>query len=240
MANFLRFLLGLSLLPLCWGVSRAFLDALVLSAGSAGWMTPEALSLFGGILAFAFAWMALSHPVRAYVFGHELTHAIWGIAFGAMPSKLRVSKSGGSVNLTKSNMLITLAPYFFPFYTFLVGVAALAVLAFVRPLPWLPLWMFLIGFTWSFHILFTIDSLSREQPDVELYGRVFSWVFIFLANVALVLVWLAAVTPLSFRELGVSLVGRVSSAYIGVGTALAAAAEWIRGAFAAPATAGAA
>lgn len=240
MANFLRLLIGVALVPACWGVTRAFVDSVVVAGGSEG-VSVEALSLVGGLFAFALCWLALSHPVRAYVFGHELTHAIWGIAFGAMPSKLRVSKSGGSVNLTKSNMLITLAPYFFPFYTFLVGVAALAVLAFVRPLPWLPLWMFLIGFTWSFHILFTIDSLAREQPDVELYGRVFSWVFIFLANVALVLVWLAAVTPLSFRELGASLCGRVSSAYIGVGTALAAAAEWIRGAFAArTATAGAA
>ena len=240
MANFLRLLVGVALFPACWGVTRAFLDSVVVAGGSEG-VSVEALSLLGGIAAFAMAWFALSHPVRMYVLGHELTHALWGLLFGARPSDVRVSASGGSVRLTKSNMLITLAPYFFPFYTFLVGVAALAVLAFVRPLPWLPLWLFLIGFTWSFHILFTIDSLAREQPDVELYGRVFSWVFIFLANVALVLVWLAAVTPLSFRELGAFLVGRVSSAYIGVGAALVAAAEWIRGAFAAQtATAGAA
>jgi len=235
MANFLRLLVGIALFPACWGVSRAFLDSVVVAGGSEG-VSVEALSLLGGLFAFAICWLALSHPVRAYVVGHELTHAIWGIAFGARPSRLRVSESGGSVNLTKSNMLITLAPYFFPFYTFLVGVAALAVFAFVRPLPLLPLWMFLIGFTWAFHVLFTIDSLAREQPDVQLYGRVFSWVFIFLANAALVLVWLAAATPLTFGELGAFLCGRVASAYTSVATALAASAEWIRGAFAAHAS----
>ena len=169
----------------------------------------------------------------------ELTHAMWGVAFGARPSKLRVSGSGGSVNLTKTNMLITLAPYFFPFYTFVVVAAALATLAFVRPLPFLPLWMFMIGFTWAFHVLFTIETLSREQPDVQLYGRVFSWVFIFLANAALVLAWLAAATPLTFRELGGFLAGRTASSYLCVGSAILSSAKWIRGAFAADASGGA-
>ena len=43
MANFLRLLLGLALLPMCWGVSRAFLDAIVIAAGASGWMSVEAL-----------------------------------------------------------------------------------------------------------------------------------------------------------------------------------------------------
>ena len=228
MANFLRFLLGLSLLPLCWGVSRAFLDALVLSAGSAGWMTPEALSLFGGILAFAFAWMALSHPVRMYVLGHELTHALWGLLFGARPSDVRVSASGGSVRLTKSNLLITLAPYFFPFYTFVVIIVALVTSAFIRPLPYLPLWLFLVGFTWSFHVLFTLETLTQRQPDVKLYGRIFSWVFIFLVNVAIILVWLATMTPLTFAELGRILLQCTCDAYVGVGTFAWRVVTWIR------------
>ena len=215
-AQFLRFLIGLALLPACWGVSRAFSDALVVSAGSTGWMTPETLSLLGGILTFAFAWMALSHPVRVYVLGHELTHALWGLLFGARPSDVRVSASGGSVRLTKSNLLITLAPYFFPFYTFVVIVVALITYAFIRPLPYLPLWLFLVGFTWSFHVLFTLETLTERQPDVKLYGRIFSWTFIFLVNVGIVLVWLALMTPLTFAELGGILAHRIISAYTGL------------------------
>ena len=227
MANFLRMLLGVALLPMCWGVVRAFFDSVVAAAGESGGITAESIALLGGMLAFALCWMSVPHPVKTYVLGHELTHAIWGLLFGAVPSRLRISESGGSVNLTKSNMLITLAPYFFPFYTFVVVVAAIVTYAFIRPLPWLPLWMFMVGFTWAFHVLFTIETLSQRQPDVKLYGRIFSWVFIFLANVALVLVFLAAVTSLSFAQLGGFLVHRVLDAYIGVGLAAVAAFKWV-------------
>ena len=227
MANFLRLLVGLSLLPMCWGVSCAFVDAIIIAAGASGWMNAEALSLFGGIAAFAMCWFALSHPVRMYVLGHELTHALWGLLFGARPSDVRVSATGGSVRLTKSNMLITLAPYFFPFYTFVVIVVALITAAFYRPLPCLPLWLFLVGFTWSFHVLFTLETLGQRQPDVKLYGRVFSWAFIFIVNVAIVLVWLATMTPLTFAELGQILLNRIVSAYTLLGIYAWRAVTWL-------------
>lgn len=217
MAGFLRWLLGLALLPMCWGFSRAMVDAIFIAAGGESSISVEAISLLSGMAAFALCWATLSHPVRMYVLGHELTHALWGLLFGARPSDVRVSESGGSVKLTKSNFLITLAPYFFPFYTFIVIIAALVASAFMRPLPFLPLWMFLIGFTWAFHFLFTIETLTRRQPDVKLYGRIFSWVFIYLVNVALILLWMAATTRLAFAQLGGVLWGRVLSAYASVG-----------------------
>jgi len=224
-ANFLRCLLGLALLPLCWGFARTLFDSFM--ADVSGWGSVEGLSLLGGMAAFAFCWATISHPVRAYVLGHELTHALWGLLFGARPSDVRVSESGGSVRLTKSNLVITLAPYFFPFYTFLVIVVALITYAFLRPLPFMPLWMFLIGFTWAFHVLFTCETLTQRQPDVRLYGRVFSWSVIFLVNVALVLVWLAAMTPLTFAELGSFLVRRSLSAYLGVFSFSVDSARWL-------------
>ena len=213
MANFLRLLLGLLLLPACWGVTRTLIDAIGAAASRTG-LSVESLSLLGGIAAFALAWMALSHPVKTYVLGHELTHALWGLVFFARPSDLKIGADGGSVRLSKTNMLITLAPYFFPFYMFVVIVCALVTAAFLRPLPCLPLWLFLIGFTWAFHVLFTVETLGTRQPDVKTYGRVFSWTFIFLVNVLLVLVWLAAMTPLTFSALADSLLSRVSSAYV--------------------------
>lgn len=228
MANFLRLLTGLALLPACWGASRAFLDSVLAAAGGSG-LSVEALSLLGGIAAFALAWMALSHPVKAYVLGHELTHALWGLLFFARPSDLTVGASGGSVKLSKTNFLITLAPYFFPFYTFVVIVCALVTAAFLRPLPCLPLWLFLIGFTWAFHVLFTLETLGQRQPDVKAYGRIFSWTFIFLVNVAIVLVWLAAMTPLTFEALGGFLLHRVSSAYAATGLFFWNVGRWLWG-----------
>ena len=219
MANFLRLLMGLALLPACWGVTRALLDSVVTAAGGAG-LSVEALSLLGGIAAFALAWTALSHPVRTYVLGHELKQELWGLLFFARPSDLTVTASGGSVKLSKTNLLITLAPYFFPFYTFVVIVSALLTWAFVRPLPCLPLWMFMIGFTWAFHVLFTLETLTQSQPDVKSYGRVFSWTLIFIGNVGLVLVWLAVTTQLTFAQLGDDLLGRVLASYSTTGALL--------------------
>jgi len=216
-AGFLRWLVGLALLPACWGFTRVLIDATMIAAGGGGGISVEAISLLAGMAAFALCWTTISHPVRMYVLGHELTHALWGLLFGARPSDVRVSESGGSVKLTKSNFLITLAPYFFPFYTFIVILAALVTYAFLRPLPFLPLWMFLIGFTWAFHFLFTLETLTQRQPDVKLYGRVFSWVFIYLVNVALILVWMAATTQFTFDQLGDAIVSRVLSAYTAVG-----------------------
>lgn len=213
MANFFRMLLGISLLPACWGFALAFFDALLASAGASGWVSAEAVSLLGGILAFALSWMMVPHPVKTYVLGHELTHAIWGLVFGARVSELKVGSSGGSVKLSKSNFIITLAPYFFPFYTFVVIIAALVSYAFFRPLPFLPLWMFMIGFTWAFHVLFTLETLSRRQPDIREYGRAFSWAVIFIVNVAMVLLWLAATTQLTFARLGAILAERGIGAY---------------------------
>ena len=216
MAGFLRLLLGLALLPACCGVVMSFLDSIPAAAGSSGWLSAGSISTLGGVAAFALCWIAVPHPVRAYVLGHELTHAIWGLMFGARPYDLRVGQNGGSVKLTKSNLLITLAPYFFPFYTFLVVIAALITYAFLRPLPCLPLWMFLIGFTWAFHLLFTVETLTQRQPDIKLYGRMFSWVFIFLVNAFIVMAFLAVTTPLTFGQLFDSLWNRTFSAYAAV------------------------
>ena len=215
MLNFLRMILGLALLPACWGVTRVTVDSVVTAAGRAGADYTGALCFLGGMIAFVLCWLFLPRLVRTYVFGHELTHALWGLLFGAIPTNVKVSAKGGSVSLSKSNLLITLAPYFFPFYTFVVILVALAVYAFCRPLPFLPAWLFLIGFTWAFHVLFTLETLSQRQPDVTTYGRIFSWTFIYIANQIVILVGLAAVTSLTFREVGASLAGHVVGAYRG-------------------------
>ena len=216
MAKLLRLLAGLALLPFCWGVMRAFFDVIVDVAGASGGYGVETAALLAGVAAFLLCWLTLSHPVKTYVLGHELTHALWGLVFGARPSRVRVGRSGGSVRLTKTNIVIALAPYFFPFYTFLVLLAARVTLFFVRPLPCPPIWMFAVGFTWAFHVLFTFSALAETQPDITPYGRVFSWVIIFLVNLLLVLVVLAAVTPLSFPSLSAAVFGRVAAAYSGV------------------------
>lgn len=195
MARLAKLLLGVALLPATVAVTLTLGDLLA-GLPSAGGGIPAGLWWFLGGLAFWFAlWIMLPRPARAYVLAHELTHAIWGLAWGARVSKLRVRADGGSVNLTKTNVWITLAPYFFPLYTMIV-IALYLVLRFTAPAAarYEPFWLALVGLTWGFHVSFTLAVLMQRQPDVQEHGRIFSWTLIYLLNVAGLLVWILAVT----------------------------------------------
>ena len=114
----MKALLGLILLPFCLAVSRT-LYALIqaIHPSSVAAVSLSAWWLLGGFIFWVVLFFALPRPFRSYVLAHELTHALWGWVMGARVSRIRVSKNSGSVSLSKTNFLITLAPYFFPLYT---------------------------------------------------------------------------------------------------------------------------
>ena len=220
MRRFCCFIIAVALLPCAWAISRAFLDVFLLIPAAGGAVaSAELLSVLGGLAAFLVGWVALPSPVRLYVLGHELTHAVWGLAFGAKVSNLKVGVSGGSVSLSKSNVWITLAPYFFPFWTMMVVAAALLAQCFVSPLPWPCAWLFAVGFTWCFHVCFTIRSLMQAQPDVQEYGRLFSYVLIWIFNVAGVILWIACTTEVSWRDAARRVWTRTAESYLAVAAA---------------------
>lgn len=196
----MRILFGLLLLPLCAAVTRTvgYLWPSVMATGQSS--PASAWGLVAGFLLWVVLFLCLPRPVTAYVFAHELTHALWGWVMGARVSRFRVGPRGGSVTLSKSNFLITLAPYFFPLYTILV-VAAYGLLALWYDLrAYEPLWLGLVGLTWSFHLTFTITTLRQHQPDIRIHGRLFSYAFIYLFNLLGVALWLVAVTDATMAD----------------------------------------
>ena len=220
MARFARFLAAVLCFPLVWALFRTFVDSFCLVSGpSEGLFSVEAIALFSGLVAFLVLWPFVPDPVRFYVLGHELTHAVVGLAFGARVSNLKVGVKGGSVQLTKSNVWITLAPYFLPFWTMVVVLLALVVRGIMYfthpgapfPAPWA--WMFAVGLSWCFHACFTIRSLMQRQPDVQEYGRVFSWTFILICNIAGVLLWIVCTTDVSVTALASRLWSHTVSSY---------------------------
>ena len=213
MARFLRFLLALCLLPFCGAAAVTLVDLFGRFSASGEGLAAGFWWFLGGHLVWLAIWFFLPRPMRVYVLGHELTHALWGLLFGARVGKLKVSARGGSVQLSKSNLLITLAPYFFPFYTMVLLLAWGITACFVKP-PYPFLWLFGVGLTWSFHLCFTIQSLMLEQPDVQEYGRLFSYVVIFLMNLLCIAIWLICVTPLTWAEAGRLLYARTLDFYI--------------------------
>lgn len=193
--KFLKLLLGIALLPAAAAVTGALADLLLALPSSHGGIPVGLWWFAGGFALWLLLWVALPRPARTYVLAHELTHALWGLAMGARVSRLRVREDGGSVNLSKTNVLITLAPYFFPLYTILVIVAHLLMRMFWPSMVhYEPFWLALVGLTWAFHITFTLAVLQQRQPDVQEHGRIFSWSLIYILNIAGMLVWILAVT----------------------------------------------
>jgi hypothetical protein len=226
--RFPRFLIGLALLPLAAAVTLATADLLRgLPADPQHLVSPPTAALFGGYFAWLAIYLLLPLPMRAYIWGHELTHAVWGMLFGARIHGIDVRASGGSVRLSKSNLLITLAPYFFPFYTLLALLLRFVLNFFIPMAPYEIFWLFLVGFTWGFHFTFTIHSLSVRQPDIALYGRLFSYVLIYLLNLSGIGLWVVSTTSATAGRWAGLTIDRTVRAYADTGRAVAAGVERI-------------
>lgn len=218
----LKFLIGLLLLPLCWSASRVMVQTVLnLAPPDLDQVPPEAWFLLGGFALWLLLFAALPRPFRAYVLGHELTHAFWAYLMGAKVSGLRVAQNGGSVRVSKTNVLITLAPYFFPFYTVCVLLLYGLLSWWYELAPYATWWLAAIGFTWSFHLTFTLSVMLQQQPDIEEHGRLFSYAFIYLLNIVGVAIWIVAVTPAELPPLLHSLLAESQAAYLTV-------AHWIQ------------
>lgn len=195
-------LIGIALLPFCWAVSVSVYKLYQTStdtAAASGW---EVWALPIGFVAWVLVFFILPRPARTYVLGHELTHAMWALMMGSRVGKMKVGKSGGHVELSKSNFIITLAPYFFPFYTFLV-IAAYYVAGFMIDVePYRIWWLGAVGLTWSFHVTFTLHMLSQHQPDVQEHGRIFSYAVIYAMNVIVIGIWMVMVGSPRFITFG--------------------------------------
>lgn len=199
----LRVGIAITMLPLCGAVTLATRD-LLSAAASTAHFTAAALAVVGGGVLWTLIYVFLPNPMRAYILGHELAHAIWGIVFGAKVSNLKVKADRGSVRLTKTNTVITLAPYFFPFYTMLLAAVWLIFRCFFNPVPYPLIWLFLTGITWSFHITFTCNSLLIHQPDIAACGRFFSYVLIYVLNLLGIGLWLVCTTPVAITDYATS------------------------------------
>lgn len=214
MKKFFKLLIGLMLLPLCWAASRTFFFLLQsLPADVSGWI---GWALPVGFLISVLSFFLMPPAFRTYVLGHELTHAISGLLMGATVGKIKVGKEGGHVMLSKSNFIISLAPYFFPFYTGVVIAVWSAFSFFFDMTSYEAWWLMGVGLTWGFHVTFTVYMLSQRQPDVVENGRVFSYVIIYLANLFLVALWVIILGEPTFNAAAESLSAETRSAYSAV------------------------
>lgn len=190
MNRVIRWALAAALLPICIGASSAAFDLVKSSAPALEFWVPFG----GGVVAWILVFLTLPKPLWLYVVGHELTHALWGLVFGARVKSVRATSKGGQVVLSRSNTLIALAPYFFPFYTALFTLLALGIRWF-WPHPWIdPLFHFGLGVTYAFHATLTGWILRIRQTDITGEGYLLSAMIIWLGNLITVILAIPLLT----------------------------------------------
>jgi len=179
-----KLIIAILLLPVCAGAAQALLMVLRASGGADTTWVPA----LAGAACWVVIYLLLPKPMWIYVFGHELTHALWTWLQGGKVKKFKASARGGHVVVTRSNFIVALAPYFFPLYAVLVVVLFLAghwAWNWRHYLVWFHL---LLGAAYSFHVTLTWHILKSRQSDITEQGYLFSAVIIFLGNVAVLLV----------------------------------------------------
>ncbi len=216
--RFLLFLLGVALIPAICAVVLAVYDLFpALLTSSLPFLAPEPLAFVAGYAIWTILFLFLPPAIKMYVWGHELTHALWGLMTGSKVGKIKVSDKGGYVNLTNPGIFTTLAPYFVPFYLVVVLLLRLVIGLFCDMEPYALWWLVLFGMAYGFHITYTVRSLTERQPDIKEFGHVISYVLILLINLLVFGYGIVAVTSASLPQYHGALLERGTQAYSFVG-----------------------
>jgi hypothetical protein len=190
MPKWAKTIVAILLLPFCIGATRA----LVMVLRASGSADTAWVAMLAGAACWLVIFLLLPRPMWVYVFGHELTHALWTWLFGGRVRIFKATSDGGHVVVSKTNFLLTLAPYFFPLYVAVVVVVFMAghwLWSWTRYQVWFDL---LVGAAYAFHVTLTCHALQTRHSDITQQGRLFSAVIIWLVNVGVLLLGVPLVT----------------------------------------------
>ena len=211
--KWVKFVVAFFLLPLCALLSQTFFTSFARATVAERLWAGEEFWFFSlGVVLWLIAFFGLPRPLLIYVFGHELTHALWVWMMGGRVSRFKVGRDGGHIVTDRNNFVIALAPYFFPLYSILV-LAFYGLLSLFFNLHPYGQWLYaFIGITWAFHLSFTCWMIPKNQTDLSDNGTFFSLVVIYLANLILLSVMLVLASPrLTLASFGLDLVKNAES-----------------------------
>ncbi|MGY8686289.1 MAG: hypothetical protein ACKVHP_00910 [Verrucomicrobiales bacterium] len=194
-----RVLVTVLLIGLVIVTMETFFESIAAVRGVGFWKTAP-VYFFG--IGMGVLWGFREGLLYLYVFGHEFTHVIFiYLCGGKVYGDIRVSTQGGHVVTNKTNWLISLSPYFVPFYTVIAASGFLLARPFVdlnntltlMGLDFQPIYFLygLIGFTWALHIFYTVTMLAKDQPDLHMNGNILSLLVIYLVNSIIVMSFVA-------------------------------------------------
>lgn len=175
--------LAVLFLPVCFAAGLVLYEEL----GSVNLLSRDQLHFFYGCIIYLIFHAVVFKPNKIYIFGHEMMHAIAAILSGGRVGSFKVSKTGGHITTSKSNIFISLAPYVFPFYTILVAIIYFVLIKIAGPFSvFSKPFLLLIGITLTFHIVLTIDFLKIRQTDLLGTGYLFSIELIYFTNILVI------------------------------------------------------
>lgn len=182
--GFSKFVLGVSLLPLIYSSTTSFLDGFSLVDKGIQ------VNFWSGIASFLIIYLFVWEPVLIYAKGQKLLE----ICFNFFKPLVRV------------------APYLLPIYLILLFLLYGLLSLFIKS-EWLIKYsVFLFGFTFSLHLVFSAKSVRLRKGDFLKANYVFGFSFIYILNVML----LAFFINLIFEEF--SFVGFCSNSFSAAGT----------------------
>lgn len=184
--------IGIISIPLIFASGRAFALQLKSFATAPNRIS---LSFFGGFASYLIFQLLFFKPMRTYVFGHELNHALWSMMFGGRVKRFMVRAEHGKVVLTKTNFLVNLAPYFFPLYSFFIVILYFILKCFGKEQKFFVFIIFSLGATFSFHLALLLYAFSLRQSDIKKTGRLFSLTLIILLNIIIAVFLLKFIMP---------------------------------------------
>jgi hypothetical protein len=211
--RWVKFVFAIFLLPICAILSQTFFTAFARATVTQRLWAGEEFWFFSlGAVLWLIAFFGLPRPILIYVFGHELTHALWVWLMGGRVSRFRVSNDGGHIVTSKANFWIALAPYFFPIYSILAIAIYGALSLFLNMQPYGRVLYAAIGGTWAFHFTFTCWMIPKNQTDLSDQGTFFSLIVIYLMNLLLLSVMLILASPqITFAGFGTDLLANLGN-----------------------------
>lgn len=208
--RFFRWLIALFLIPLCIVTTWTLFSEFAHQAQQQHfWLSKQIwfFSLGSALMVIAFfsgLWRRAF--LHLYVLGHELTHAFFVIFHFGQVTKIKASAQGGYITTNKSNILISLSPYFFPFWSVsIISLYGLPQWFTKPPLEIEPFFYAALGASWTFHLCWTLWMIPRDQPDLKENDTFFSLVFIYFSNILVLSMMLCAAShDLNFASFFVS------------------------------------
>ena len=199
--TWLKFGIAIFLLPVAWVLSLALLQVFNANVEGSVWKSPELVFFSSGLALWSGYYLFFPRPTTLYVFGHELTHAIFVLLSGGKVGGFSVSHEGGYILSSKTNTWISLSPYFVPIYSLFSISALTAVHWWLVDIPYFDRVLFFVtGITWGFHLTFTLSMIRKGQSDLDQNGTFYSLVVIYLMN----LVQIVALLVLASKEVSLA------------------------------------